>query len=250
MPMFLGFHPNLWRTFKVRKESLEAAARDVRPPAPPQPRTWKPKQPQLKILPTYEGTFEESYWADWPSYRPTDWTPSSWISGQELEREAREVGYPLWGSLLWCVDQLEHGAWTGVRGAARLASEGRNAKSAIKHGHLLSDSLADWVRLQLIAGPYSPEEIPWISIKISPLGIQVKPSGAGRVLVDMSFPWKDGKEVNIHGTVPISPNDGIDLKSFPTAMDGTPRILHLMTRWGPGCFMTKAGNWFFFMLIL
>ena len=41
-------------------------------------------------------------------------------------------------------------------------SKGKNAKSAIKNGHLLSDSLADWVRLQLIAGPYDPEEIPYL----------------------------------------------------------------------------------------
>lgn len=148
----------------------------------------------------------------------------------------------MWGSLLWAVDQLERGASTGVRGAGRLGSAGTNAKSASRNGHLLSDSLADWVRLQLIAGPYDPSEIPWLSIKISPLGLQVKPSGAGRVLVDMSFPWRDGKEVNIEGDIPISPNDGIDLKEFPTSMDGTPRVLKLLTTWGPGCFMTKAGD--------
>ena len=34
-------------------------------------------------------------------------------------------------------------------------SKGKNAKSAIKNGHLLSDSLADWVRLQLITRPYT-----------------------------------------------------------------------------------------------
>ena len=51
-----------------------------------------------------------------------------------------------------------------------------------------------------------------------------------------------GEEVKIFGSIPISPNDGIDLKSFPTAMDGTPRILQLLTKWGPGCFMSKAGR--------
>ena len=98
-----------------------------------------------------------------------------------------------------------------------------------------------------MAGPYDPSEIPWLSIKISPLGLQVKPSGAGRVLVDMSFPWKDGKEVKIDGDIPISPNDGINLKEFPTEMDGTPRVLRLLTTWGPGCFMTKAGEVIFSM---
>ena len=188
----LGFNGKLWKFFDLKRSKLEAASRDVKRPPQPLQKTWKPKQPGIPVLTSYEGSFPQDYWDKWPSYRPDDWTPNSWIRGRDLEREAREVNYPLWGNLTWCVHQLEHGADTGVQGAGRLASEGKNSKSAIKHGHLLSDSLADWVRLQLIAGPYDPQEIPWISVKISPLGIQVKPSGAGRVLVDMSFPWKNG----------------------------------------------------------
>ena len=218
------------------------AAEAVSPPTPPQAKTWKPKQPQIPLLEDYSGVFPSEHWLHWPSYRPSSWTPSSWIRGRDLEKEAKEVGYPLWGSLMWAVDQLERGATTGVRGAGRLGSAGTNAKSATRNGHLLSDSLADWVRLQLMAGPYDPSEIPWLCIKISPLGLQIKPSGAGRVLVDMSFPWKDGKEVKIDGDIPISPNDGINLKEYPTEMDGTPRVLRLLTTWGPGCFMTKAGE--------
>ena len=134
------------------------------------------------------------------------------------------------------------GAETGVKGAARLPSAGPNAKSAIENGHLLSDSLAEWVRLQLMAGPFDLDEIPWPEVKISPLGLQIKPSGAGRILVDMSFPWKKrGEKVNIQGTIPISPNAGIELEDFPAVMDGTPRVLFLLSRWGPGCHMAKAG---------
>ena len=119
-----------------------------------------------------------------------------------------------------------------------------NAKSAILNGHLLSDSLAEWVRLQLMAGPFDLAELPWKETKISPLGIQVKPSGAGRILVDMSYPWRDkGEKIDVHGSVPISPNDAIDLEDYPAAMDGTPKILFLLTWWGPGCYMAKDGNY-------
>ena len=220
---------------------LIEAAELVAAPEMPASKEWVPKQPQLARLQSYEGKFAPEVWKTWPEYKPTSWTPASWISGENLRWEAEEVGYPLWGSLCWAVDQLEKGAHTGVVGAGRLPSEGANAKSAIANGHLLSDSLAEWIRLQLIAGPYDPEEIPWLEIKISPMGIQIKPSGAGRILVDMSFPWKrSGEKVNIQGSVPISPNDGIDLAEFPTSMDGTPRVLRLLTYSGPGCYMTKA----------
>ena len=241
MFVYTGFNSGLYGSFLERREALIEAADKVKAPELPASKEWRPKQPQLMRLDSYEGDFPKKMWPTWPSYKPTSWTPASWISGQRLKVEAEEVNYPLWGSLCWAVDQLEKGAYTGVVGAARLPSSGANAKSAIENGHLLSDSLAEWIRLQLIAGPYDPEEIPWLEIKISPMGIQIKPSGAGRILVDMSFPWKKtGEKVNVHGSVPISPNDGIDLKEFPTSMDGTPRVLRLLTRCGPGCFMTKA----------
>lgn len=246
--MFTGsraFSRGLWKSFaQKRKRLIEAGNTEARV-TPPSAKKWKPKRPELPILGDYSGSFSDEYWSHWPSYKPLKWQPESWIDGQALLREAREVNYPLNGLLQWAVEQLTAGADTGVIGAGRLGSEGENAKTAIKHGHLLSDSLAEWIRLKLIAGPYSRDEIPWISIKISPLGLQVKPSGAGRVLVDMSFPWKDGKEVNIHGSVAISPNDSISLKDFPAQMDGTPQVLRLLVGSGPGCFLTKAGNFCF-----
>ena len=96
-----------------------------------------------------------------------------------------------------------------------------------------------------MAGPFDLAELPWQEIKVSPLGIQVKPSGAGRILVDMSYPWRDkGEKIDVQGPVPISPNDAIDLEDYPAAMDGTPKILSLLIWWGPGCYMAKDGNYF------
>ena len=240
---FEGFSNGLWRKFSAKRKRLIEAGNQDEEIVQPKVKVWKPKRPELPILSDYSGKFSEEYWRAWPSYKPATWAPESWIDAEALKKEAEAVNYPLQGRLLWAIEQLSHGAWTGVTGAGRLGSEGKNAKSAIKHGHLLSDSLAEWVRLELMAGPYSPDEIPWISIKISPLGIQVKPSGAGRILVDMSFPWKPkGEEVNISGSIPISPNDAICLKDFPSFMDGTPQVLKLLVGAGPGCHLTKAGE--------
>ena len=241
--MFLvGFHPGLWDFFRGRKVRLEEAARSVRKPVQVPGKVWRPKQPQIPRLESYDGVFPPAHWALWPEYKPETWRPDSWLKGDQLEAEGLACGYPLLGNLRWAADQLTGGADTGVKGAARLPSAGPNAKSAIESGHLLSDSLAEWVRLQLMAGPFDLDEIPWPEVKISPLGLQIKPSGAGRILVDMSFPWrKRGEKVNIQGTIPISPNAGIELEDFPAVMDGTPRVLFLLSRWGPGCHMTKAG---------
>ena len=240
----VGFHAAQWRSFRDRKLRLERAARELREPEPVARKEWRPKQPQIQRLSSYEGEFPPEYWELWPRYRPICWRPQSWISGHKLEAEARECGYPHKENLRWATDLLEHGAHTGVKGAGRLPSAGNNAKSAILNGHLLSDSLAEWVRLQLMAGPFDLAELPWQEIKISPLGIQVKPSGAGRILVDMSYPWRDkGERIDVHGSVPISPNDAINLEDYPAAMDGTPKILSLLIWWGPGCYMAKDGNY-------
>ena len=65
---------------------------------------------------------------------------------------------------------------------------GKNQPSAYLHGHLLSDALGSWVKQKLMAGPYRLEDLPWKDVKVSPMGIQLKPTGAGRLIVDMSYP--------------------------------------------------------------
>ena len=99
-----------------------------------------------------------------------------------LLSEAREAGVDNLEDALFPRDACVNGVDTGVRAQGRDATGGRNQPSAYEHGHLLSDSLGAWVSAGLMAGPYTLDELKakFRSVKISPMGIQLKPSGAGR----------------------------------------------------------------------
>ena len=125
-----------------------------------------------------------------------------------------------------------------VRGAGRFPTAGKNQPSAYKYGHLLSDALGAWVRQGLMAGPYKREELPWAEVKISPMGIQLKPNGAGRLIVDMSYPHIKGKP-KVFGEIPLSCNSSIDKKRFPAEMSSTRDIMMTLLRHGPGVSFCK-----------
>ena len=125
-----------------------------------------------------------------------------------------------------------------VRGAGRYPTAGKNQPSAYLHGHLLSDALGSWVKQGLMAGPYRREDLPWPEVKISPMGIQLKPNGSGRLIVDMSHPHLPGKPV-VFGDVPISCNASIDKSAFPAEMSSTKDIILALLRHGPGVTFCK-----------
>ena len=125
-----------------------------------------------------------------------------------------------------------------VRGCGRFPTAGRNQPSAYEHGHLLSDCLGSWVEQGLMAGPYTRDELPWPEVKISPMGIQVKPTGAGRLIVDMSHPHLKG-DVKVFGSVPLSCNASIENKDFPAYMTSTREIVEILLRHGPGVTFCK-----------
>ena len=76
-------------------------------------KTFTPKCPELPRLNTYEGDFPGNYWKDFPSYKPTSWKPSSWISGDELLSCAEEAGVDNLGDTYRARDILNSGANTG-----------------------------------------------------------------------------------------------------------------------------------------
>ena len=233
-----GFHKVLVTRFMERRKQLTLAMKEAMKPQEPKTKNFIPKCPELPVLASYEGVFSEEIWKMWPSFKPQSWNPESWINGDKLLSLAKKVGIADLSDAIWAAGILRDGADTGIRGAARLPTGGGNQPSAYEHGNLLADSLASWIKQELMAGPYDRDEIPWVAIKISPMSIQVKPSGAGRIIVDMSFPHL-GKEVKITGDVPMSPNSGIELSDFPSKMSGTSDILAILTRHGPGAVMTK-----------
>ena len=235
-----GFSSRKRARYQARREELLKWTESLprKPESLPTP-GLKQKVPDVPVLKSYEGDFaDEKYWEKWPQYKPESWEPESWISGEDLIRVAEELEFRDMDRVKKAAGQLK-GADIGVKNPkARLGSEGRNLKSASELGHLLADSLADWVRLELVAGPYKSNEVPWKDCKISPLSVQLKPSGAGRVIVDMSYPHRDEK-VTLEEADILSINDGINLAEFPTRMDGTYHVLVLLTEWGPGVFLCK-----------
>ncbi len=70
------------------------------------------------------------------------------------------------------------------------------------------------------------------------MGIQLKPNGAGRIIVDMSHPHLKGK-LDVYGTVPLSCNASIEKKNFPAEMSSTRDIVEILLRHGPGASFCK-----------
>ena len=78
--------------------------------------------------------------------------------------------------------------------------------------------LSDFSSCQgLMCGPFDAEELEQLggvgAIKVSPLGVQLKPNGKARVLQDLSSPHLE--EPNLEGTTATSFNSGIDKRRYP-----------------------------------
>ena len=91
LSLFLGFAPGLVRKFRERAKTLTWARRVAVRPVAPALRTFQPKCPGVKRLPSYTGNFPHSFWETFPVHRPASWDPSSWISGPALLKEAVEA---------------------------------------------------------------------------------------------------------------------------------------------------------------
>ena len=103
------------------------------------------------------------------------------------------------------IHDFTYGASIGCRGEARLPSRSTNAPSAYEFGRQVSDALAAWVKQGFVMGPFKEGEVPK-DAKISGIMVKIKPSGAARVILNLSAP--KGSSVN----------DGIDKDEFPAIM--------------------------------
>ena len=175
----LGFPRSLVAKYEARARALKLAMMRVGKQTVPDPKPFCPKCPEIPVLESYRGRFPDSHWDSWPSYKPSGWSPESWISGEKLVAEARRVRMDNMTNV-YKAAEIVRGAETGVRGAGRYATFGKNQESAYLHGKLLSDALGAWVKAGLMAGPYERHELPWAQVKVSPMSIQLKPNGAGR----------------------------------------------------------------------
>ena len=183
----------------------------------------------------YSGKFEDSWWETWPKNDLT-WKIEPWIKHEKINDIAQSVNFEEHSELSWLTDILQNGADTGVRGSARLPCPAKNIKSAETFGREVSDALAEWVRLKLVAGPLLESELPPQS-KVSPISCQIKPNSRARILVDMSSPHR--QNVDLNSDIPSSVNSGIDKSKFPVSMITTGDILEMFLHAGDKSFISK-----------
>lgn len=142
------------------------------------------------------------------------------IDGGKLVAWAEELGYPNKAALEKVRVDLTYGARLGVAEEYRKASTSTNAASALDHGEEVTDALLDWLKEGYCIGPFEPDDVPFDEVKISGLMCKMKPNGKARIIVNFS----KGK--------PVSVNDGIDKKKFPTAMSSTTAWIRILLRSG------------------
>ena len=203
----------------------------VRPP-PFQPPVYERKFPKLPILPSYRGTFSQEFWQLWPENKTL--IPNPWISPKALLDMAHTLGYKNLPALQKAVDILTKGAALGVTEAGRVPWVGENYATAFEHGHLVSDTICEWLDQGVMSGPWTEAEvagqIPFL--RIHPMSCQLKPTGAGRVIIDMSAPRKPPF---------VSINSTIDIEDFPVGMCSCLTVVDMLTEvgWCPDIMASK-----------
>ena len=161
----------------------------------------------------------------------------SWIKPEELRKEAERIGMKEKLKLDEIVKTLEEGANLGVKGEGRWSSRGRNNPSTLEFGARLADSLQSAIKDGFMWGPLTEEEMPWEAFKVSPMTVRLKPNGAARIIVNLSWPHEgrlgDGR--------PISVNEGMaEWEAFEdTKMTSDYRWRECLYRAGCPCSMVK-----------
>ena len=193
-----------------------------------------PLGPPLKVfVPKYrlpagnDGTGDPGlmFWANFPINR--DLRGQSLISPIKLESLARAVvGVDMQQLELVCGD-LRNGADIGCRGAARGRTVSGNAAECKEFPGHITDAVASWLEKGFAAGPFEEAEVP-AGAKVIGMMCRPKPSGAVRVILNMSAP------------AGLSVNDGIDGDEFPATMSSTAKWVAVLNTAGRGCLMTKA----------
>ena len=215
----LEFTHKQWQNLSRRGQLLKKW--EAEPcPAPLPKKTFKPSHVNLPTLDKYSSVLPADYWSRWikKTYDEVK-AAASWVNPDQVRRVAISLGYTgREHHLLRNIDRLTNGACIGCKGDGRLPTSYPNSPSAMEFGVRVADSLQDWIVGSLSYGPLDYEEIPFKEFTVNPISVKIKPNGKARVCINMSAPYKNGKEVE--GT-PMSVNDGIDKHEFPTEMSTT-----------------------------
>ena len=198
----------------MEKEAVEEKEKRVR---------FSPKY-RLPVVTDYRRDPGSEFWDGFPTNRSRE--AKSLVSPVQLLCLAHGVGGVDMEIVEKVVKDLQEGAVIGCRGAAREGSVSRNASSCFDYPAQITDAIAGWLAKGFAAGPFLKQELPE-GAKVNGMMCRVKPTGAVRVILNLSAPA--GRSVN----------DGIDSDEFPTVMSSTGQWLECLNRAGRGCMMTK-----------
>ena len=202
-------------------------------PMVPQLKTFKPKSKNLPILGKYPRKLPAAYWAKWNKRTVDQVLPTkSWVDPGKLMKLAGTLGYQDSKRLDRVCKRLEQGADIGCRGRGREPTKIPNSPSVYQYGERVADSLQQWIDDGIAIGPLHEEEVPWNNITISPMMVKLKPSGAARIIVNMSAPH------TMNG--PGSINIGIDGSNFEAKMSLTAKFVESLARVGVGALLCKS----------
>ena len=190
----------------------------------PAPKLFKPKH-NLPLLSNYEGGAPKAFWDVFPVNRNT--SSKSLINPDKLESLALENGFKDLLLLEKIIRDVREGANLGCEGEVREASGARNAPSAYSDGEKVTDAIADWIVKGFAFGPVSKRDLP-PDAKLSGIMTKTKPSGAVRIILNLSAP--KGRAVN----------EGIDNLQFPAVMSSTTKWVNALWTAGKGCWISKV----------
>ena len=196
---------NRWR---VHQSRLYVALREEWEVSPPL-KNFTPKCQNLTVLANYPKGKDlgDAYWAKWVKgeYEPNK---GSMIDHVALDKVARRLSFKDMHKVQHIVKMLKEGAKLGVEQEGRWPSQGANSPTAYEYGDRVADSLQKGIIDGYLCGPFSKEEVETIwpeGVKISPIIVRLKPNGAARIIVDLSYPH----DQELGKGKPCSPNEGM-----------------------------------------
>ena len=210
---------NTYHNLKLLHACLIAEPISTLPPC----KIFKPKF-NLPKLGSYRQTAPAAFWDTFPVnlVQPS----KSLVNPVLLKKLALECNFINTALLDTICNDLTFGADIGCSGTSRLPSVCTNAPSAFEYGEHVTDAIADWITKKFAYGPIPIESLP-ASAKINGMMTKLKPTGAVRIILNLSSP--------IGNCV----NEGINKDDFPTIMSSTTKWLRALHLSGKNAKMCK-----------
>ena len=243
----VGIKPGARLLWEKRKALLKKARELPVAPLPP-PKLHKFKYRLPKLL-SYKGEEVPNYfwnlWTKLPLAAAVAGN-SSWIIYGRLLEAASKRGAAIDTRMLRACSVLKDGADIGCVGRGRLPTRVRNSDVVLEHGDIICDVLQDWIVQGIAAGPCTLEELENVFGKdftINKMTTRPKPTGALRIIIDMSAPRDVDDSVPgwiWNPEMPGSVNSSVDPDMFPTRMSSLKIFVRMLYRVGKGCVVFKV----------